>query len=125
MQDVRSDANTLYRKKDFAGAGVQWIASSKTNPQTRFQNLFYSSCIGSANLTITAGNSFNAYLDGVYIGSGTNHSHAYVFAIKISCGNHNFTVIVYQSGTVNEGLTFVINQDQSNCYNCQATGYWS
>jgi hypothetical protein len=23
------------------------------------------------------------------------------------------------------GLTFAINQDQSNCFNCQATGFWN
>jgi hypothetical protein len=104
---------------------VQWITSSKSSAQTHYQNLFYSSCIGSANLTITAANSFNAYLDGVYIGNGTNYAIAYNFPIKVPCGSHNFTVVVYTTGETKQGLTFAINQDQSNCYNCQATGFWN
>lgn len=91
----------------------------------RYQALFYASCIGSANLTITAASSFNAYLDGTFVGFGNNYTIIKNFPIKLSCGNHNLTIIVYSSANSKSGLTFAINQDQSACYNCQATGYWN
>lgn len=79
-----------YNKKEsgLVGPGVDWIMSSKATSPTRFQSLFYASCTGSANLTISAASSFKAYLDGVYIGNGSNFTRAYNFPIKISCGNH-------------------------------------
>ena len=76
-------------------------------------------------MTITAATSFNAYLDGVLVANGANHSIAYNVPVKLSCGNHNLTILVYQTEGVAEGLTFGINQDQSGCYNCDATGYWN
>lgn len=100
-------ANTIYsayynvHEHDIAGPGVEWITSSKTGSPTVYQSLFYANCIGNANLTIAAASSFSAYLDGAYIGNGSNHSHAYTFPIKISCGNHNFTVVVYSVAGVN------------------------
>jgi hypothetical protein len=120
---ISSYYNSL--KSGIAGAGVQWITSSKTSSPTRYQSLFYSSCTGSANLTITAANSFYAYLDGAYVGYGSNYSVAYKIPIKFTCGRHNLTIYIYTAAKTNSGLTFSINQDQSNCYNCQATGYWN
>lgn len=108
-----------------AGPGVSWITSSIWARTIWYQNLFYTSCIGNANLTITAANGFYAYLDGVYIGGGFNSSMVFQFPIKITCGNHNLSVYVYDSNRATEGLTFAIDQDQSNCYNCQATGFWN
>ncbi len=81
-----------------AGPGVQWITIYRG--PTVYQNLFYSTCIGNANLTITAATSFNAYLDGVLVASGSNHSIAYNVPIKITCGNHNITIIVYHTDGV-------------------------
>lgn len=114
--------NALY--KGIAGPGVEWITSSKISYRTHYQNLFYANCIGNANLTITAAISFNAYLDGAYIGNGTNLSSVYHFPLKITCGNHNLTVVVYTTGDTKQGLTFAISQDQSNCFSCQVTGFW-
>ncbi len=113
---ISSYYNSL--KGGIAGAGVQWITSSKVSSPTRYQSLFYTSCTGSANLTITAPSSFYAYLDGVYIGYGSNYSVAYRIPIKFTCGRHNLTIYVYTAAKTNSGLTFSINQDQSNCYKC-------
>lgn len=109
---------------NFLGTGVSWITSSVRALNTHYQSLFYSNCIGKANLTITASQGFTAYLDGVLIGSGTNSSNIYRFLVNITCGNHNFTVVVHFARG-NPGLTFLIDQDQSGCYNCQLTGYWN
>lgn len=124
-------ASTIYstyydkNRKNAAGTGVNWLTSSKVSSPTIYQSLFYANCIGKANLTITAATSFNAYLDGTFIGSGNNYSKIYKFPINIKCGNHNLTVIVYTTAKVNQGLTFSLNQDQSNCYKCQVNGYWN
>jgi hypothetical protein len=120
-------ASTYYEtsRKSAAGKEVQWITISKSASPTIYQNLFYSTCIGKANLTITAATSFNVYLNGALVGSGNNFSKIYNFSINIKCGNHNLTVVVYTTAKVNQGLTFSINQDQSKCYNCQANGYWN
>lgn len=120
---VSTHFNSL--KGGIAGAGVNWIqSSSPTLGTTVYQSLFYANCIGNATLTITASNSFNAYLDGVFIGSGSDYTKAFTFPINISCGNHNFTVRVTAT-TLPSGLTFALKQDQSKCFNCQATGFWS
>jgi hypothetical protein len=113
---ISSYYNSLH--SGIAGAGVQWITTSKASSPTRYQSLFYTSCTGNANLTITAATSFYAYLDGVYIGYGSNHSLAYRIPIKFTCGRHNLTIFVYTTAKTNSGLTFSINQDQSKCYNC-------
>lgn len=47
-----------------AGPGVQWITGpSTTTVALTFESLFYSSCVGAANLKIFASVSFQAYLD--------------------------------------------------------------
>jgi hypothetical protein len=112
-------------KSNFAGAGVGWIQKSPVaRYYTIYQSLFYSSCIGAANLSITADVSFTAYLDGVKIGNGSKYTQLYKYPLKITCGNHNLTIWVYSS-TVTSAVTFAIYQDQSNCYNCILTGYWN
>lgn len=113
-----------YREANLAGKGISWITSSKASNSTQYQSLFYSTCAGGAKLTISAASSFNVYIDGAHIGNGKNYSHAYNFPIYLSCGRHNLSVVVSNTKKVNEGLTFAIDQDQSNCYNCQLTGYW-
>lgn len=96
---ISSYYNSL--ESGIAGAGVQWITSSKTSSPTRYQSLFYTSCTGTANLTITAASSFYAYLDGVYIGYGSNYSVAYHIPIKFTCGRHNLTIYVYIAAKTN------------------------
>jgi hypothetical protein len=108
-----------------AGPGVNWITSNASARTIRYESLFYSSCIGSANLTITAGTSFFAYFDGAYLGYGSNYSAVFNFPLNITCGNHNLTVYVRSNNFNIHGLTFSINQDQLNCYNCEFTGYWN
>lgn len=77
---------------------MQWITIYRG--PTVYENLFYTSCIGSANLTITAAASFNAYLDGVLVVYGANYTIPYNVPIKLSCGNHNLTIVVYQTAGV-------------------------
>ena len=105
-------------KGGIAGDGVSWIQkSSPAVGTTVYRNLFYANCVGSASLIITASTSFTAYLDGVLVGSGSDYSKPLTFPIKISCGNHNFTVSA-SAATLPSGLTFSINQDQSKCFKC-------
>ena len=126
-----SGASTLYSAyynslgKNLAGTGIQWITSSKGTSPTRYQSLFYTSCTGSATISITAATSFYLYLGGAYIGYGNNSSKIYTFPLKFKCGSHNLTIWVYTTAGTNSGLTFAINQDQSKCYKCLNTGYWS
>jgi hypothetical protein len=89
-----------YLQSGFLGSGISWITSSKATSPIHYQALFYSKCVGDANLTITAASYFYVYLDGVYIGFGYNHYIAYRFPIKLTCGNHNLTVYVYFPSSV-------------------------
>lgn len=107
------------------GTGINWIQSSVTGPGTKtFESPFYASCTGAATLNITAYSTFTAYLDGIVIGSGSNVNKIYTFPLNLSCGSHILKVIV-TSYDKTPTLIFIVNQDQSNCYNCQFTGFWN
>lgn len=107
------------------GTGISWIQSSIPGPGTKvFENNFYASCTGAATLYITAYASFSAYLDGVLIGSGSDMNQVFKFPVKLTCGSHTFKVVV-SANVKTPALIFVIKQNQANCYNCQATGFWN
>jgi len=86
--------------------------------------LFYLSCGAEPILYITAKASFEAYFDGVYVGSGEKVNYVYSYNLSASCGSHNLTVIAYGASTPS-GLIYVIKQDQSNCYSCGNSGFWN
>lgn len=115
--------NTI--KPGIAGNGVSWISSPKYAYSIAFESLFYVNCNGYSYLAVTAAESFNAYLDGIFIGSGYDFATIYTLPLTLACGNHNLTIIMYSGNPAAQALTFAIYQDQSNCFNCNQTGFWN
>lgn len=100
--------------------GSGWISSSIFSFQTVYQSLFYSRCNEVGIITISAVQTFSLYFDGNLVGSSSQTE----YKLKLSCGNHNLTIVV-SSKLKTSGLTFTINQDQSNCFNCNLNGFWN
>jgi len=81
-----------------------------------FQRLFYVDCPQAvATLNITADNLFYAYLNGAYIGTGSNWTISYVFYVNVKCGLNNLTVLVINHDAGSPAAliyTLVQNQQQ-------------
>lgn len=122
--------HNIYQNQ-YTGSGSYWIWSNEADatPIGRtitFQSLFYLNCNGPVTLNITADSSFIAYLDGKFIGKGSNYVRIYSFLLDAKCGSHNLTIAVTKgSSTFGPGLNFAVFQDQSGCFNCKQNGEWS
>lgn len=105
------------------GAGIDWIQSTVPGVGSiTYQSNFYASCTGPTTLLIAVADPssvYTVYLDGVVIGSGSN-ADPRKFPVKLECGSHSLTITISSkiSKLVNPGLIFVLNQDQSSCFNC-------
>ena len=64
-------------------------------------------------------------MDGELIAEGSNWRLITSLNLQLSCGSHNFTVVVTKGlSSYGPGLIFVISQDQSTCFNCGLNGFW-
>jgi hypothetical protein len=82
---------------DFLGTGAAWIWTNQTGSNTNgysltFQTMFFADCPGNGILTITADNSFEAWLNGLSIGTGSDWTVKYDLKVELRCGLNNLTV---------------------------------
>lgn len=115
---------------NYLSDGAQWIWNSQNDSwpvgyTNTFQKLFLADCPQTAaTLSITADDTFTAYLNGVLVGTGNNWPTIYTFNVSVKCGFNNLTVIAINSvPQTPAALIFSVAQDQSNCYSCSNSVY--
>jgi hypothetical protein len=91
-----------------------------------FEILKYLGCTGDVTLTSAAFGKRYIYWDGVLQGTYSNWQEASNLVITPKCGRHNLTIVVEITvGSGYAGLVFLLQQDRTNCYNCNSNGFWN
>ena len=106
--------------------GAQWVW--KTGGQSwadgdtlTFESVFYSDCSSApVILKITADNEFNASLNGGAQVTGNNWRVIFTYTLSgVVCGANRLRItVVNRDGNSPAALIFLVEQDQSQCYQC-------
>ena len=106
--------------------GAQWVWKSggqswADGDTATFESVFYADCSSApVILKITADNEFSASLNGGAAVSGNNWRHIFTFTMSgLVCGANKLQIKVVNRDTNSPAaLIFLIQQDQSQCYQC-------
>ena len=124
LQIVSEPWHSTYTPNHLPGA--QWIWKSGGSQwgegdKVQFETTFYVDCTaGAITLRITADNEFNATLNGGSPVSGNDWTTVYSFAMSgVQCGvNKLQTSVINRHEGSPAALIFLIEQNQSQCYQC-------
>ena len=105
--------------------GAKWIWSDTASNQVIIEHIFWTKCNGPIELSVAAYGSWEVYLNGFPILSGSNWKTASEYSWTPKCGKQILKIVVKK--TVKDrtfGVIFKMEQDKSKCV-CKENGWWN